>query len=314
VTAAGAGANSRDGATAGGRPEDRPTGRRREDRIVGASDATRRVIEQVLAAARSTLPIWVVGPRGSGKELVARAIHAWSDRANHPFVAVDCAALAPESQVRDLFGAGAGASGAGEPALARAAQGTLFLRGVTALGTAGRAALAEALSRPSPTRIAFSSENDEAAPLLGSAAHHRLVLLPLTERPEDVLPLAAHFLAAAADEFGIRAVGFASEARALLLSEPWPGNVRELKARVREAVRLGSGGAVSAEALLLAGEEGEVPSFKDAKRAFETRYVANLLRRCNGNISRAARLAKKDRKDFYDVIRRTGVDPMNFRA
>ena len=64
---------------------------------------------------------------------------------------------------------------------------------------------------------------------------------------------------------------------------------------------------------LLAKDAEEVPSFKEAKRAFETRYVVGLLRRCGGNISRAARLAKKDRKDFYDVIRRTGVDPSQFR-
>ena len=70
---------------------------------------------------------------------------------------------------------------------------------------------------------------------------------------------------------------------------------------------------MSAEALMLAKDAEEVPSFKEAKRAFETRYVVGLLRRCGGNISRAARLAKKDRKDFYDVIRRTGVDPSQFR-
>ena len=77
--------------------------------------------------------------------------------------------------------------------------------------------------------------------------------------------------------------------------------------------RLAGNGAVSAEALMLAADGEEVPSFKAAKRAFETRYVEGLLRRCSGNISRAARLAKKDRKDFYDVIRRTGVNPQDFR-
>jgi two-component system response regulator GlrR len=97
------------------------------------------------------------------------------------------------------------------------------------------------------------------------------------------------------------------------LSEAWPGDVRELRERIRQAVRLAGNGAVSAEALMLAKDAEEVPSFKEAKRAFETRYVVGLLRRCGGNISRAARLAKKDRKDFYDVIRRTGVDPAQFR-
>ena len=92
------------------------------------------------------------------------------------------------------------------------------------------------------------------------------------------------------------------------------GAVRELAERVRQAVRIAGSGAISAESLLLGRESDDIPSFKDAKRAFETRYVEGLLRRCNGNISRAARLAKKDRKDFYDVIRRTGVDPTEFRS
>ena len=138
-------------------------------------------------------------------------------------------------------------------------------------------------------------------------------LLPLVDRREDVLPLAAHFLRLFADEQGITPVGFTSDAREALLAEPWPGNVREISERIRQAIKLAGNGAITAEALLLAAEGDEVPSFQDAKRAFETRSVVGLLRRCGGNISRAARLAKKDRKDFYDVIRRTGVDPSDFR-
>ena len=128
-----------------------------------------------------------------------------------------------------------------------------------------------------------------------------------------MLPLAAHFLRLFADEDGIEPVGFTADARVCLMSETWPGDVRELRERIRHAVRLAGNGAVSAEALMLSKDAEEVPSFKEAKRAFETRYVVGLLRRCGGNISRAARLSKKDRKDFYDVIRRTGVDPAQFR-
>jgi two-component system response regulator GlrR len=127
------------------------------------------------------------------------------------------------------------------------------------------------------------------------------------------LPLAAHFLALFATEAGAEPVGFANDARTALVEESWPGNVAELRERVRQAVRLAGGGAVSAEALMLAARADRVPSFRDAKRAFEARYVQSLLRLCDGNISQAARLAKKDRKDFYDVIRRTGVDPSLFR-
>ena len=104
----------------------------------------------------------------------------------------------------------------------------------------------------------------------------------------------------------------ARAARTFLEQETWGGDVAELRARMREAIQLSGDGTVSAEALMLAKEE--IPSFKEAKRAFEARYVSGLLRRCGGNISRAARLAKKDRKDFYDVIRRTGIDPADFRS
>jgi two-component system response regulator GlrR len=150
-------------------------------------------------------------------------------------------------------------------------------------------------------------------PLHGISAFH-VEVSPLADRVEDVLPLAAHILAEYADQEGARPVGFSGDARRWLVEEPWLGNVRELAERVRQALRVAGDGAISAEALMLAMEGDDVPSFKDAKRAFETRYVEGLLRRCNGNISRAARLAKKDRKDFYDVIRRTGVDPALFRS
>ena len=116
-----------------------------------------------------------------------------------------------------------------------------------------------------------------------------------------------------AESGDIRPIGFTSDARNWLVEEDWIGNVRELRERIRQSVRLSSDGVISAESLMLATEGDEVPSFKNAKRAFETRYVEGLLRRCSGNISRAARLAKKDRKDFYDVIRRTGVKPAEVR-
>jgi two-component system response regulator GlrR len=286
--------------------DDKPLGRRREDRIVGASGATQRVIELAAAASRSDLPVLVSGPAGSGKAFVARAIHAWSARAGRPFVSFVCSSAASDVATALLGGDAAAPGGA----LAQADDGTLLVRDADRLDPVLARRLLQASRR---ARLVFSG----AAPLgalLGDASHLEITLTPLVERREDVLPLAAHFLATTAEEIGVRAVGFTPEARAFLVAEAWPGNVRELRARVRLAVRLAGDGAIGAEALLLAGEDTDVPSFKDAKRAFETRYVMSLLRRCGGNISRAARLAKKDRKDFYDVIRRTGVDPTNFRA
>jgi two-component system response regulator GlrR len=162
---------------------------------------------------------------------------------------------------------------------------------------------------PVRTRLLLTSTGTELA-----VPHSRVEVAPLSERSEDIPALAAEFLASAARERGIQPVGFTAEARRWLVAEPWPGNVRELRERVRQALALAGSGAISIEALLLSTDGDDIPSFKEAKRGFETRYVESLLRRCGGNISRAARLAKKDRKDFYDVIRRTGVDPQDFRS
>lgn len=309
---------------------ERPVGRRREDRIVGASRATARILEQASAAARTDLPVLIWGPSGAGKEFVARAVHAWSARSDAPFVTVSCASIADALQGREIFGAEKDAHAllpdAHTGALPRAAGGTVLFDGVEALTSVVRAALRAAIesgryvregSREPLSlraRVIVTAELPRTDLVWSEQASHGIEVPPLAERREDVLPLAAHFLATAAESLGARPIGFTPDARTYLLSEPWPGNVRELRARIREAVRLSGDGAISAEALLLAADEAELPSFKDAKRAFETRYVIGLLRRCGGNISRAARLARKDRKDFYDVIRRTGIDPTAFRG
>ena len=309
---------------------DRPIGRRRGDRIVGGGRAMQDAVEQARAAARSEQPVQVTGPEGSGREHVARAIHAWSGRANGPLLVVACGAISEALAGREVFGTSASARLSmpeeAPGALARAAGGTLILSGFERLPEAVRESLAQAsvdgryqregdgASAPQRARlIVISAPGALKQSPFGDLPHHEIAIPPLADRREDVLPLAAHFLRLTADEEGFRPVGFTSDARAALVAEPWPGNVRELSERVRQAVRLAGDGAISAEALLLAADGENVPSFKEAKRAFETRYVVGILRRCGGNISRAARLAKKDRKDFYDVIRRTGVKPADFR-
>ncbi len=302
-------------------------GRRREDRIVGSSEATRRLIAEATAAARSDLPVWLIAPPGGDDALAARAIHAWGARASLSLEVLTCAAIPEALQGRELFGCAESVYPAvpGEyvGAVERAARTTLLLEGIELLRVDVRSALQRALSqrafrregeardRKLEARIVASTEVD-AAPDLGERPCHVIRIRPLRERREDVLPLATHYLRAFADEIGVAAIGFTADARVYLEEENWSGDVLELRSRIREAVRLARDGAVSAEALLLA--RADVPSFKEAKRAFETRYVVGLLRRCGGNISRAARLAKKDRKDFYDVIRRTGIDPEKFRA
>jgi two-component system response regulator GlrR len=308
---------------------EQPTGRRRSDRIVGAGRAMHDVVERAKVAARTDRPVLVTGAAGSGKEHLARAIHAWSARAGGPCVVVPASALSEALAAREIFGCSENvhpllpdeyAGG-----LARTAGGTFIVTHIDRLPEAVTRALAKACIegrfkregdgavQPLRARVfATANATPERAPF-GDAPTHEIAVPSLADRREDVLPLAAYFLRLASDDEGIQPVGFTADARAALLGESWPGNVRELGERIRQAVRLAGDGAISAEALLLSVDGDNVPSFKEAKRAFETRYVVGLLRRCGGNISRAARLAKKDRKDFYDVIRRTGVNPSDFR-
>jgi two-component system response regulator GlrR len=308
---------------------DRPSGRRRSDRIVGASRAAQEVIDQALTAAGVDLPVRISGPPGSGKKHVARAIHTWSKRNGGPLVVVPCGAAVEALLGRELFGCASAVyptlPDEYEGALGRASGGTLLLSHFDELPSQLQDGFSKVVSEgryqregePSPrslrARVIVSSLGPLSRSPFGDVPQHAIDLPPLSDRSEDVLPLAAHFLRQYADEEGLEAVGFTADAREALLAEPWPGNVREVGERVRQALRLAGNGAISAEALMLSAEVDDVPSFKEAKRAFETRYVVGLLRRCGGNISRAARLAKKDRKDFYDVIRRTGVDPADFR-
>jgi two-component system response regulator GlrR len=283
-----------------------PFGRRREDRIVGSSQATQQSVEQARSAARSDVPVWILGPPGTGKEFFARAIHRWSGRREGAFAIFACDSIPGGLQSRELFGCVAGSHPtmpAEHPGLLRStAGGTLLIEHAGALAPEVRANLQRALTErrykraggtsdePFQTRLLLTGRDAGELAAFAEVPHHEVRLVPLTERSEDT-----------------------PEARSCLVAEQWAGNVGELRERIRQAVQLVGGGALSAESLLLAADGAEVPSFKEAKRAFETRYVTGLLRRCNGNISRAARMAKKDRKDFYDVIRRTGVDPQQFR-
>ena len=272
------------------------------------------VVDQASAIARSNEPVLLIGPSGSGRKHVARAIHQWSARATGPLIDLSILGMGEAIQLRELFGDGSSASGG---AFGRAEGGTLLIEAADRLSPAAFSRLGDAIreSAGSTSRarvLATLSIGTEAD--LSALPGQRIQIASLADRSEDILPLAAHFLAEFAVAESVEIIGFSADARRWLVEEPWTGNVRELRERIRQAIRLAGQGAISAEALMLSTEGDEVPSFKDAKRAFETRYVEGLLRRCSGNISRAARMAKKDRKDFYDVIRRTGVDPGQFRG
>ena len=144
---------------------------------------------------------------------------------------------------------------------------------------------------------------------------------PLRERREDILPLAANFFSRARDEFESEmgtpcpVQRFSRPALDRLCRYHWPGNERELNDEIRSALRLAHSFELNPEDLLLGSDSIErMPTFQEAKRSFEREYAMRALRVCSGNVSRAARLAGKDRKDFYDVMRRNGINPKDFRT
>ena len=319
--------------------------RRRGDRLVGSSRAVQRVLEQISVAGRGRFHVFISGEEGTEKELIARLVHEASDWATGGFFALD-ASLVPETLLaRELLGCERGAlpslPSESIGAFARTSGGSVLIDRIETVPKELQHALALALGDARYRRVGGGAALPLECRVIGSSVEslealvqsgqlnaelgERLRLLEiripaLRERREDILPLAARAPALASEEIerelgrSPKARGFTRETLERLRAYGWPGNERELLERVRAALRLARGDEIDAEDLALgSATSDELPSFRDAKRAFERDYVARVLRLCEGNISRAARIAKKDRKDFYDVLRRNQINPDDFR-
>jgi two-component system response regulator GlrR len=333
-------------------------------RLVGVSAAIEEVRRRIARVGPSDATVLVLGESGTGKELVARAIHAVSPRANGPFVAVNCAGLAPELLESTLFGhtrgAFTGAVADREGLLRVARKGTLFLDEVGETPSVVQAKLLRVLEDKRFTKVGATTE--EAADVRIVAAtnrdlkqevaekrfredlYYRLHVVPiwtppLRDRREDILLLADLFLARAAARHGRPAPRIGARAMAALAEHSWPGNVREL-ANVMEAALLLSRDEIDIEHLpgVDVGAEGRppvaedfahsvgrlfggysasthaLPSLRDARDVFERAYLEACLVRSGGNVAVAAKLAGRNRTDFYDLLRRHGLSPADFKS
>jgi DNA-binding NtrC family response regulator len=231
--------------------------------LIGQSYALRHIEQQVRRLGPTPLTVIVQGETGAGKEVVARALHAWSDRAEYPFVAVDCGALTEHLLESELFGHCKGAFTGAETRrigyFEQAHQGTLFLDEVTNLPLPAQMKLLRAIQErrivplgserqlPINVRLIVATNVDVAEAVAAgrfrSDLFYRLNefllwLPPLRDRREDILPLAQHFLLEANRELHKEVKGFSKHACVHLLTYAWPGNVRELRNAVRRAVLL----------------------------------------------------------------------------
>ena len=269
--------------------------------LAGRSAAMARIRDQVFRAAHSTNPVLVLGEPGTGRQLVARAIHYASPRAEGAFVPVACGRIPAHRFEREVLGA----SGL----LAAAGRGTLFLADVHLLDPDSQGRLARALTEVRECRVMASGPTDLAA--RGTAGRFRPELLArleatridvpaLRDRREDVAPLAEHFLARAVAP-GAGAPAVDAEAQAFLEQHDWPGNVAELEAVLRrfEGTRL----TATDLPLHLRPGMATAPAAPRTLAEWELEHIRQVLETVGGNKTRAAAILGIDRKTLRQKLR-----------
>jgi len=324
-----------------GRPREAGAGEVALRSLIGESPVFRRAVARIPLVAAADAAVLVTGETGTGKELAARAIHALSRRRDGPFVPVDCGALPETLFENEMFGHERGAFTDAhrrrEGLVALAAGGTLFLDEVDALGSGAQAKLLRLLQEGSyrplggdrflraDVRILAATNRDLEgavrsmrfrADLFFRLDVLRLHLPPLREREGDAVRLAEFFLETLTRPGDPRRALTPAAARKLSL-HPWPGNVRELWTALQRAVVFAPGPRLVPSDLALTAmpapeceaDKGFRDARADAVAAFERAYVGELLRRHAGNITRAAREARAERRSFGRLAKKYGLRP-----
>lgn len=309
--------------------------------IVTRSPLMENLLTQARLIADSDTSVLIQGQSGTGKELLARAIHNASQRADAPFVALNCSAI-PESLFEsELFGHKKGAfTGAtsDHPGMFRAADGgTLFLDEIGDMPPAFQVKLLRALqervirpvgstaSIPIDVRIISATHRDLDKALADNTFREdlyyrlnvvNLELPSLAQRREDITLLANYFLTCFPNAAKRGVTGFSSEAQEAMLYAAWPGNVRQLFNVVEQSVALSTTPLIPASLVqrALRDEFGDIPSFVDARSQFERDYLTQLLQITNGNVAQAARIAKRNRTEFYKLLNKHQLSPPQFKA
>jgi two-component system response regulator GlrR len=309
--------------------------------LITRSSAMEDLLSQARRVAASDASVCLYGASGTGKELLARAIHRASPRAQAPFVAVNCGAIPEGLLESELFGHKKGSftgAVADRRGLFQASQGgTLFLDEIGDMPLPLQVKLLRALEERK-IRPVGSHETFDVDVRVIAATHRKLeerivsgefredlyyrlnvvkLYIPtLAERREDIPLLANHFLTRLAERYRRGRLAFSPDALQLLVSAPWPGNVRQLLNVVEQAVALAATEVIPESLVRQALDAGDtaLTPLDEARRAFERDYLVRILKITGGNVTKAARLAGRNRTEFYRLLERHSLEPGMFKG
>ncbi len=311
------------------------------ENVVARSPAMQRLFQQVAQIADSDATILLTGETGTGKEVLARVLHANSRRSKGPFVALNCGAISETLFESELFGhiRGAFTSAviAKQGLFQSANGGTLFLDEIAEMSLPMQVKLLRAVQEREvrqvgadyttkvDARIITATNKDLADCVKAGTFRHDLyyrvsvvplAIPPLRERRDDIPLLAQHFLKQSAKRSKKDVRGFTPAAMHRLMIYPWPGNVRELENAVEKAVVMSRQDMVLPDLLPTVGVSSDLglKPLTEAKEEFERSYLRNVLQMTGGNISRAAQFAGRYRADFYKMLKKYGLHPSMLKA
>ncbi|KHS94953.1 response regulator GlrR [Pectobacterium brasiliense] len=308
--------------------------------IVTRSPIMLRLLEQARMVAQSDVSVLINGQSGTGKEVLAQAIHAASPRAKKAFIAINCGALPEPLLESELFGhakgAFTGAVSSREGLFQAAEGGTLFLDEIGDMPLSLQVKLLRVLQERKVRPLGSNRDLDIDVRII-SATHRDLpkameknefredlyyrlnvvnMKLPaLHERAEDIPMLANHLLRESANRHKPFVRTFSTDAMKRLMTASWPGNVRQLVNVIEQCVALTSAPVIS-DALVeqaLEGENTALPTFVEARHQFELNYLRKLLQIAKGNVTQAARMAGRNRTEFYKLLGRHELDANDFK-
>ncbi|WLD57578.1 sigma 54-interacting transcriptional regulator [Salinispirillum sp. LH 10-3-1] len=309
--------------------------------IVSRSPAMADVLDQAYRIAQRDVSVLISGASGTGKELLADAIHRASPRADKPFIAINCGALPEHLLESELFGHSKGAfTGAvtENQGLFRAADGgTLFLDEIGDMPMPLQVKLLRALqerqvrpvgssrSIPINVRVLSATHRDLPKAMADGSfredLYYRLNVVNLTlpglrERAEDIPLLARHVLQQCAARQGIEVTRFSDDAMQALLTAMWPGNVRQLVNVVEQCVALTQAPVINAALVeqALAQDQNHWPTLTEARDQVERQYLIRVLRMTEGQVTRAAELAGRNRTDFYKLLKKHDLSAASVAA